>query len=89
MFSADDTADKLIFAMACSEAQVNSRHIRTREATREEYARVESAAQLISSLPMHIDGTPSPSVESMYYRCAMLNVQRPIRLAGMDYMELT
>jgi replicative DNA helicase len=88
MFSADDTADKLIFSMACSEAQVNSRSIRKREATREEFERVERAANLISSLPLYVDATPSPTVESMYYRCAMLNVQRPIRLAGMDYMEL-
>jgi replicative DNA helicase len=88
MFSADDNADKLIFSMSCSEAQVNSRRIRNREATHEEFERVERAANLISSLPLYVDDTPSPSVESMYYRCAMLNVQKPIRLAGMDYMEL-
>lgn len=88
MFSADDTADKLIFTMACSEAMVDSRRIRNREATREEYERVERAAQYLSSLPLHVDDTPSPTVESMYYRCAMLHAQKPIRLAGMDYMEL-
>lgn len=88
MFSADDTAEKLIFSMACSEAQVNSRRIRNREAASQEFERVENAARLISALPLYVDATPSPTVESMYYRCAMLNVQRPIRLAGMDYMEL-
>lgn len=88
MFSADDTADKLIFTMACSEALVDSRRIRNREATREEYSRVERAAAYLSSLPIYIDDSPSPTVESMYYRCAMLHAQKPIRLAGMDYMEL-
>lgn len=88
MFSADDNADKLIFTMACSEAQVNSRRVRKREASSEEFERVERAAMMIRSLPLYVDDTTSPTVESMYYRCAMLHAQNPIRLAGMDYMEL-
>lgn len=88
MFSADDNADKLIFSMACAEAQVNSRRIRKQEATPEEFERVERAANLLSSLPIYVDDTPSPTVENMYYRCAMLHAQKPVRLAGMDYMEL-
>lgn len=88
MFSSDDTADKLILAMACCEANVDSTRIKRGIASAEEYERVEDAHSLIESLPICIDDTSSPAIESIYYRCAMMNAQKPVRLAGHDYMEL-
>lgn len=88
LFTADDTAAKTVMAMASMESGVDLKRLRTREADDEEYNRLEHALRQIEALPIQIDDTPNPTVEQLYYRCAMLNAQKPVRLACMDYLEL-
>jgi len=88
MFSADDTAEKIITAMACAKVLVDQKRIFNRVATNDEWDMVEHGIAHIESLPIYIDETSAPTIDTMYYRCAMLNAQKPVRLAGMDYMEL-
>lgn len=87
-FAADDTADKIIMAMACEEALVNSRAMRANRLSAEEWERLSAALDFIESLPIYIDDTPSPTVEHMYYKAAMQNAIKPVRLAVMDYLQL-
>lgn len=88
LFSADDSPEKLIRDLACSIAGVDINDIRSGQATTDDWNRLEWALERIGQLPMVIDGTPKPTIEQMYYRAAMLNAQKPVRLAGMDYMSL-
>jgi len=88
MFSADDTSEKVTLAMACAKMLVDQKRLMNRTATPEEWDLVERGIAYIESLPIQIDQTSGPTIDAMYYRCAMLNAQKPLRLVGMDYMEL-
>lgn len=87
-FSADDTAEKFISDLASTISYVNFNRIRYGHAERDEWQRYEDALAFIDTLPLLVDDTPKPTVEQIYYRCAMLNAQKRIRLAAMDYMSL-
>jgi replicative DNA helicase len=87
-FSSDDTSDKFIMDLACTMAQVDSNRIKDRTAGKDEWDRLEHEFMIIESLPLFVDGTPRPTVEHMYFKCAMLNAQKPIKLAGQDYAGL-
>lgn len=88
MFTADDTTDKAILSLACTIAKVDVNRIQGNHATSEEWYCVDEALFILDTLPIMIDGSSHITVESMYYRCAMLNAQKPIRLAGHDYLSL-
>lgn len=87
-FSSDDTSDKFVLDLACTMAQVDSNKIRGNRASKEEWTRFEHEMTIIESIPLYIDDTPRPTVEHMYYKCAMLSAQKPVRLAGQDYASL-
>lgn len=92
-FSSDDTSDAFVMNLACTLAKVDSRRFRvpegdSRHATPAQWAELEHQLTVIESLPLFIDDTPQPTVEYMYYKCAMLNAQKPVRLAGQDYASL-
>lgn len=87
-FSSDDTSDKFFFDLACTMAMVDSNRIKDNIATKEEWDKLEYEMTIIESLPIFVDDTPRPTIEHMYYKCAMLNAQKPIKLAGQDYAGL-
>jgi len=69
-------------------AQIDSNKIKNNQADKGEWERLEHEMMVIDSLPLFIDDTPKPTVEHMYYKCAMLHAQKPIKLAGQDYAGL-
>ena len=87
-FSSDDTADKFVLDLACTMAMVDSNRIKNNTATKDDWDRIEHEMAVIESIPLYIDDTPRPTVEHMYYKCAMLNAQKPVRLAAQDYAGL-
>lgn len=87
-FSSDDTSDKFVQDLACTVAQVDSNKITSNTASKEEWDRFDHVMTIIESIPLYIDDTPNPTVEHMYYKCAMLHAQKPVRLAGQDYATL-
>lgn len=87
-FSSDDTADKVLLGLACSIASLDSNAVKSNSLGRDQWERLDDAFAEIESLPIVIDEMNNPTVEAMYYRCAMLNAQSPVRLAGQDYMGL-
>lgn len=87
-FSSDDTSDKFYLDLACTMAQVDSNRIKFNRATKEEWQRVEREMDIIDSIPLFIDDTPKPTIEHMYYKCAMLNAQKRVKLVGQDYAGL-
>lgn len=87
-FTADDSAEKFILDLATTLSFVPMSAIRNGTATEEQYTRFEDALAEIEELPLFIDETPSPTTEQMFYRASMLHAQKPIRLLGMDYLQL-
>lgn len=88
IFTSDDTSEKLMLGLACTVAEVDANRIKYNTATAQEWRLVESYLDYIESLPMLFDETSHPTPDSLYYRCAMLNAQTPIKMAGQDYLQL-
>ena len=87
IFALDDTAKKLVRALACSVAGVDNNRLRNREATASEWAEVYAAEDYIRTLPIWIDDSAGLTAQDIYYRTAMQNVQSPVRLIVVDYIE--
>jgi replicative DNA helicase len=87
-FSADDTAEKVLMGMACAMSSVNQRAVRDNRATDEEWERLDYALGKIEALPIYVDATPSPTIEQIHYKVAMLHARTPVRMIALDYLEL-
>jgi replicative DNA helicase len=88
IFTADDTPKKTVTGLAAAIAGVDINRIRQRVATAEEKNRYAKALDTLDAMPIMVDGMSNPTADSLYYRCAMLNAQKRIRLAMVDYMQL-
>lgn len=87
IFSMDDTRRKLIRALACTIAQVDSNRLKRKEATAEEWERVTDITYHIEDLPIYIDGGTQLTIEDIHFRAAMQKTIKPVRLIILDYIE--
>lgn len=87
IFTMDDTARKLVRALACTIAKVDSNTLRNRTATAADWAEVYAAEDYIRTLPIWIDDTPGLTAQEIHFRTAMQNAQKPVRLLMVDYIE--
>jgi replicative DNA helicase len=87
VFSLDDTRRKLVRALACTVAMVDSTKLLNHEATAADWEEVDKAEDEIEELPIWIDDTSGLSAEDIHYRTAMQNVTTPVRLIVIDYIE--
>lgn len=88
MFTSDDTSEKTMLGLACTIAKVDANRIKYNIASPAEWYAVEETIEHIESLPMFFDESSHPTPDGLYYRCAMLNAQCPIKMAGQDYLQL-
>ena len=88
IFSAEMSKESVASRFACSIAGVNSHRIRRNKATTEEWRKFHRAIEELEGLPIDIDDTASPTSEQIFYRAAMLNAQKPVRLLVFDFLEL-
>lgn len=88
IFSADDTDKKLTYGLASAISRIDLNVRRSANCPNDLKVKFSSALAYIKDLPLLIDDTTNPTVDGLYYRCAMLNAQKPIKLAVMDYMQL-
>jgi replicative DNA helicase len=87
IFSLDDTDKKLVRALACTVAGVDSNTLRNRTATAADWAEVYAAEDYLETLPLWIDETPGLTAAEIHFRAAMQNAQQPVRLLMVDYIE--
>lgn len=88
IFSAEMNKTSLVQRMACADAGVNIHRLRRRQATPEEWTRFHRANDALRVLPIEIDDTASPTSQQVFYRSAMLDAQRRVRLVVFDYLEM-
>jgi len=88
IFSAEMDAHSIGVRFASAIAGVNSRRIQNSQANPMEYTKFHRAIDEMAQLPVTIDDASSPSTEQIYYRTAMLNAQKPVKLVIFDFAEL-
>lgn len=88
IFSAEMTSKSLAHRMVSARASVNGHRLRTNTADPDEYDMAFTAAMELGNLPIFIDESSSITTEQMYYRAAMANQQRQVKLIVFDFVEL-
>lgn len=89
--SLEMTSRELISRLACAQARVDSIKLRAGQASPEEIARVENAAESLRPLPIYIDDSDIASSGTIGFQASALHSEKekgPIRLLIVDFAEL-
>ena len=87
-FSIEMTTQQLLQRLACIEAGVDVRRLRSGRLGDEEHERFESAVRRLSPLPLHLDYTPALTVTKATAKLETLLQDNPVGLVIIDYMQL-
>ena len=88
IFNLEMSKDQLANRILCSEALVDSNHVRTGELTDDELAKLAEASGELSQAPIYICDTPGISVMEIRARCRKLKMEKNIGLIIIDYLQL-
>jgi replicative DNA helicase len=87
IFSAEMTSRSLGHRMVSARASVNGHRLRTSLADSSEFDQAFTAATDLGNLPIYIDESSSITTEQIYYRAAMANQKRKVKLIVFDFVE--
>lgn len=87
-FSLETAKEQLLLRMLCSQARVNSHHLRTGFLTERDWKKLIKAAGEISEAPIYIDDSASPTVMEIRAKSRRLKKSKGLGLVIVDYMQL-
>ena len=88
IFSMEMPSQQLAFRMISSLGRVDQTHLRTGNFPDEDWSRINTAVQLMSEAPIHIDDTPSLSPTEIRARARRLQREHGLDLIVVDYLQL-
>ncbi len=88
IFNLEMSKDQLANRILCSEALVDSNHVKTGELTDEELAKLAETSGELAQAPIYICDTPGISVMEIRARCRKLKLEKNIGLIIIDYLQL-
>ncbi|MGV8073355.1 MAG: replicative DNA helicase [Syntrophobacteraceae bacterium] len=87
-FSLEMSKEQLAMRMLCSEARVDSQKIRTGFLSRDEAAKMISAASVFMDTPIYIDDTPAISALELRAKARRMMADRGLGMIVVDYLQL-
>jgi replicative DNA helicase len=87
-FSLETAKEQLLLRMLCSQARVNSHHLRTGFLTERDWKKLVKAAGEISEAPFYIDDSASPTVMEIRAKARRLKKEKDLGLVIVDYLQL-
>jgi len=92
IFSIEMSREQLVDRLICSQAEVDSWRMRTGRLSGEgpdnDFQRIQQAMDELSTAPLYIDDTPSPTVMQMRTMARRLQAERNLGLIIIDYLQL-
>ncbi len=88
IFSMEMPAQQLAFRMISSLGRVDQTHLRTGKFPEEDWSRINTAVQLMSDAPIHIDDSPGLSPTDIRARARRLKREHGLGLIVLDYLQL-
>ena len=88
VFSLEMAKEQMGNRILCSEALVDSNHVRTGDLNDEELSKLAEASGILSQAQIFIDDTPGISVMEIRARCRKLKIEQHIGLVIIDYLQL-
>jgi len=87
-FSLEMSKEQLAMRLLCSEARVDSHKIRTGFLSRQECAKMLTAAGYFMDVPLYIDDTPAISSLELRAKARRMKADRGLGLIVVDYLQL-
>ncbi|MEM8983634.1 MAG: replicative DNA helicase [Pseudomonadota bacterium] len=88
IYSMEMSAEQLMFRMMSSLGQVTLPKLRTGKLVDQDWARINSAVQLLGEAPVFIDDTPGLTPTELRARARRLKRQHDLGLIVVDYLQL-
>ena len=88
IFSLEMSKDQVGNRILCSEALVDSNHLRTGELNDEELSKLAETSGELSQAQIYVDDTPGISVMEIRAKCRKLKLEKNIGLIIIDYLQL-
>jgi replicative DNA helicase len=88
IFSLEMSKEQLAFRMLCSEAMVNSNHIRKGFIKKEDWHKLTSAASKLIEAPIYIDDSSDINVLDLRAKARRLKMEHGLSLIIVDYLQL-
>lgn len=87
-FSLEMSKEQLVQRMLCAEAAIDSQKLRIGELGDEDWKKLVTAADKLSTAPIFIDDTPGISVLEMRGKARRLKIEHDLQLIVIDYLQL-
>lgn len=87
-FSLEMSKEQLVQRMLCSEGAIDSQRMRTGGLVDDDWQRLISAADRLSSAPIFIDDTPGISIMELRSKARRLKLEKGLSLIIIDYLQL-
>ncbi len=88
LFSLEMSKEQLVQRLLCMEGRVDSTRLRTGFLARNEFPKVQQAAEVLRNAPLFIDDTPNISVMEMRSKARRHAAKHPCDLIIVDYLQL-
>lgn len=87
VFSLEMTKEQIVLRMICSEAEVNSKSVRSGFHSKEDYRKLVNAAGKLAEAPIYIDDSFN-TVLDIRAKCRRLKAEHGLGLIVIDYLQL-
>lgn len=87
-FSLEMSKEQLVQRMLCSEGAIDSQRMRTGGLLDDDWQRLISAADRLSSAPIFIDDTPGITIMELRSKARRLKLEKGLSLIVIDYLQL-
>jgi replicative DNA helicase len=95
LFTLEVPSEQMALALACTEAGVDSKLVRSRELTREDWATLTDAISRLHRLPIYVDDSPVLTIADVRSKVIRLQKElaratppRRVGLVAVDYLQL-
>jgi replicative DNA helicase len=88
IFSLEMSKELIVLRMVCSEAEVDSKSVRSGYHTKEDYRKLVNAAGRLAEAPIFIDDSAGTSVLEMKAKARRLKAEHGLSLIVVDYLQL-
>lgn len=88
LFSLEMSKEQLVQRMLCAESTIDSQRLRIGELEANDWTKLVSGADRLSSAPIFIDDTSGITVMEMRSKCRRLKIEHDLKLIIIDYLQL-
>lgn len=88
IFNLEMPKEQIVNRIICSQALVDSNKIRTGDITGEDWEKIGSIVDKVSSAPLYIDDTASITVSEIRAKCRRLKQTKNLSMVIIDYLQL-